>query len=56
MDLQSIDIKQVGVAAGLIYMGLLYFLPKKLAKKIEPLGRFLQFLAGTPGGFKRNDK
>ena len=53
MDLKSVDIKQISMAAGLIYMGLLYFLPPKIARKIEPLGKLLQFLAGTPGGAKR---
>jgi hypothetical protein len=53
MDLKGIDVKEIAVAASFVYVGLLYFLPPKVAKKIEPLGRFLQFLAGTPTGAKR---
>ena len=43
-------IQEISISIGLIYMGLLYFLPPKIAKKIEPLGKLLQFLAKTPGG------
>jgi len=46
-------VQEISFSIGLIYMGLLYFLPEKLAKKIEPLGKFLQFLAKTPGGIKK---
>ena len=40
-------------AIALIYQGLMYFLPEKHAKKLKPIGRWLKFLCGTPGGFKR---
>lgn len=52
MDLKGMDIQTIAIGAGFIYAGLLYFLPPKIAKKIEPLGRLLGFLAGSPGGVK----
>ena len=55
MDLDFLmngEAKQISIALGLIYLGVLYFLPEKAAKKIEPIGKLLGFLAGSPGGFK----
>ena len=46
------EVKEISIALGFIYMGLIYFLPPKIAKKIEPIGKLLQFLAKTPGGLK----
>lgn len=52
MDLNSIDIMQVIGAVSVIYSAALYFLPKKYAKKLKPIGKILRFLANTKGGFK----
>jgi len=50
--MQELDLQTAVISASLIYMGVLYFLPPKLAKKLEPLGKLLQLLAGSPGGAK----
>ena len=53
--IMEFNITEIATALGFIYLGLLYFLPPEYAKKLEPLGKFLQFLAKTPKGFKNKN-
>lgn len=54
MDSQTIEI--IGMSSTIlfgVYNILMYTLPEKHAKKLKPIGRWLKFLANTPGGLKR---
>lgn len=47
----------MGIAAiitgmSLLWPGLMFFLPKDLAQKLKPVGKFLNAIANTPGGIK----